>query len=63
MAHNQETQGAAETEQDEAVFSSGMAGVVNQSGALISEHGLGVVKAYAVLGFVRRSLLSIPLKA
>lgn len=62
MAHDQRSQGAAESQEDEPILLLGVIRIGDQQGALVKKHGMSFVKGDAVSSTVCRILPVVPLE-
>lgn len=62
VAHDKQSQAAAQAKHDKSVFFFGVVRVVNELGVLICEDRLRILKAHTMLAQVGCYLLGIPLK-
>jgi hypothetical protein len=63
VADHEQSQAAAQAEQDKPIFVFGVVRVINELGVLVCEDSLSVVEAHGVLSQVRSRLLGIPLES
>ena len=62
MAHDEEPQGLAHSQQDETIFLIGMIWVSDEPGVLVEENGLRFLEMHAVLSKIVPSLGAVPFK-